>query len=112
MPTQARYEVLIPQTGQDVAQAALQYLGTHFFPDDYDARGDEHAIGHIERNRQVLKDGQTMPHDVVVIQAAESPYTDSFIKQLASYVVDVTNVSPITVSKSGKGGIQVWPIRV
>lgn len=104
---EAKYEVLIPQTGRDVAQHAMQYVHNAYQGE----AGQDRIMAHVERNREVLVNGQMAPHDVVVLQAEDQPYSDSFVKQLANYIGEVTMQPVTTVSKSGKSGIQVWPIR-
>lgn len=103
----AKYEILIPQTGRDVAQHALQYVHSAYQTE----AGQNGIMAHVDRNREVLVNGQVAPHDVVVLQAEDQPYSDSFVKQLATYIGEVTQQPVTTVSKTGKGGIQVWPIR-
>lgn len=108
MPATAEYEVLIPvgvAHEQSVATHALQYAQQYFAPESR-----EPIMGHVD-SRQVLINGHIAPHDVLVLKAEDSPYTDSFVKQMASYVADVTGAQTITVSKHGKNGIQVWPVR-
>lgn len=108
---QAQYEILIPKSGpyagQDIAGVVLDHYGQHFSPEDKAAQSG----GHIERNRELLMNGQRELCDVVHLQAEDEPYTDSFIKQLAKYVGEVVESPAITVSKSGKTGVNVWTIR-
>lgn len=110
---QAQYEILIPQNphspyaGQDIAGTALDHYGQHFSPEDTAAQYG----GHLERNRELLVNGERQLCDVVHLQAEDGPYTDSFIKQLAKYIGEVVAMPTITVSKSSKSGINVWTVR-
>jgi hypothetical protein len=113
---QAQYEIVIPQGPKDVAHHTLQYVHQHYSPDAQRGQARPQMMGHIERGREMLLNGQVHPHDVVVIRTEDTPYSDSFVKQTGAYVHDVVHgqqapKATITVSKSGKGGLQVWPMR-
>jgi hypothetical protein len=103
----AQYEILIPQTGQDIGTHALSYVNQHYKSEEGHA-----PMGHLERGREVMMHGQMGVYDALVVTAEDTPYSDSFMKQLAHYIGDVSMTQVITVSKNGKAGINVWPIRV
>ncbi len=100
MPSQVRYEVLVPSSSL-IAHKALSHASKEL----------PKASISVEHNRGVYDEGQVVRYDVLHIICDESPHADSTIKQLAVYVAEATGVSPIIVSKSGKDGIQVWPMQ-
>lgn len=100
MPAEAKYEILIPGGG-GVANRALEYAGQQLSP----------TYASIDTDRIVYMDGGPQYFDVLEVLVEESPQADSTMKQLGTYVAEVTGQSPITVAKQGKGGIQVWPMQ-
>lgn len=98
---QAQYEILIPQHPLNLAPHALSYLTTQV----------EAVSAHVETPRQVAMAGETGWYDPLVFIAEENPQTDSHAKQVAAYVGEAANVPSVLVTRHGKQGIQVWPIR-
>lgn len=101
---EARYEILVPLTAtqtESISHASADHL-SKMLPN---------GRVHVEPARVVWVDEGQKMFVPVVYQGEDTPEADSYVKQAASYVGDVTNEESIIVSKVGKQGIQTWPIR-
>lgn len=99
----ARYTVVVPKVDhqgnplRDVAQA-VHHLLSYSSP-----MQTRHA--YIDGGKRGAYD-----HDVVVAHAEEHPKHDSYMKQMAGYIGDVTNHPVIHATKTGQKGMQAWDI--
>lgn len=98
MADNAKYEILCP--ARDLAQATAQYL-SQALP----------GAVHVEPQRNVYQEGQFNNYTPVSIITEDTPQADSTIKQAAAYVAEIAGTDTIIVSKTGKDGIDTWPIR-
>jgi hypothetical protein len=64
----------------------------------------------VEQGRQVYTEQGQENYSVLHVTAEDEPFSDSTVKQVASFVGDALHVPSILVSKSGKSGINVWTI--
>jgi hypothetical protein len=105
---QARYTIFIPKTGlqgealPDIAQAAHHYLSLGHAPVENT---------YIDRDRHGTFGGHTGPHDLVVMHGEDTPETDGHVKQLATFVGDLTRHPVTHATKDSKGGVNHWTIR-
>lgn len=97
---EARYEIYIPYPSV-VSSAAMAYAQTEL----------PNAVVSTENGRQVYTDQGQENYSVVHVIAEDQPFTDSTVKQIASFVGDHLNVTSVMVAKSGKSGINVWTIQ-
>ena len=103
----AQYEILIPKADtlgypvRDLAPHAMNYLTSAI----------EVITSHVEPERRVWWLGKEEPFDALVFTAEDKPQTDSHAKQIAAYVGEAANQDVILVTKTGKGGIQTWPVK-
>lgn len=97
---EARYEIYVPYPSI-VSSAAMAYAQTEL-PD---------AVVSTENGRQVYTDNGQENFSVVHVIAEDQPFSDSTIKQIASFVGQHLNVPSIFVSKASKTGINVWTIQ-
>jgi len=97
--SQAKYEIYIPYPSV-VSSAAMAYARTEL--------PDAHIS--VEQGRQVYTDQGQENYSVLHVTAEDQPFSDSTVKQLASFVGDTLHVTHILVSKSGKNGINVWTV--
>lgn len=97
----AQYEILIPQHPLNLAPHALTYLTSQV----------QAASAHVEPPRQVSMAGEPGMYEPLVFIAEENPQTDSHAKQVAAYVGEAANVPSVLVTRHGKSGIQVWPVK-
>jgi len=100
MPAQAKYEIYIPYPSV-VSSAAMAYAKTEI--------PDAHVS--VEHGRQVYTDAGQENFSVLHVTSSESPFTDSTVKQIASFVGEHLNLPTVMVSKAGKSGINIWNIR-
>lgn len=97
---EAQYQIYVPYPSI-VSSAAMAYAATEL----------PNAVISTENGRQVYTDTGQENFSIVHVTAEDQPFTDSTIKQIASFVGQHLNVPSIFVSKAGKGGINVWTIQ-
>lgn len=103
---QAKYEILIPK--HDTLGMPVVALAPHAMA--YLTSAIHTETAHIEP-RQVSVHGAMAPFDVLVFTGEDLPQMDSTAKQVAAYVGDAANQDSVLVTKHGKQGIQVWPVK-
>ncbi len=105
---QARYTIFIPKTGlsgealPDIAQAAHHYLSLGHAP-------VEHA--YLDRDKHGTFGGHTGPHDFITMHGEDSPEVDGHVKQLATFIGEMTKHPVTHATKDSKSGTAHWPIR-
>lgn len=96
----ARYEILVPYLQAGLSRATAVWL----------SRNVQGQV-HVEPRRSIFDDGQELVLEPVSVIATDTPQTDSLLKQAAAYAAETLGRDHVVVSKTGKDGIQTWPIR-